>query len=169
MEPYGLYRFVLPDTSPDRYISFLRALNVHEDGEDTGDWHQMATWFTDNRMDKRPAASVVGRGCGVDTTPALGTSGVRDMGKVLFEREIIDIPGQVWVADHMRAIADIVYVDSAEGRDRRHASHRQINSWLHTEEQIAKLRKDFLRPLGDIVPSEHKPAHERFVAELEWD
>ena len=29
----------IPPTTPRRYLSFNRALNLREPGEDTGDWH----------------------------------------------------------------------------------------------------------------------------------
>ena len=119
-------------TSPRRYVSFHRALNLRRPHELTGDWHALAAWF--HADDAPRTAALAGEGQRVDTTPALGARGV-------------PADGPVWVATHPRAIADLVALDLLEGRAPRIACVRQINAWLDTEAQLDDLRTRYLVPL----------------------
>ena len=71
----------IPPTAPDCYVSFYRALNLRLPGETTGDWHERIAWWSSDAVP--PTVELAGRGCRVDTMPALGTRGVRDMAGVL--------------------------------------------------------------------------------------
>ena len=71
-EPIGI-----PETRPTCYISFFRALNLSLPDEATGGRHFHISFFgyTDGEV-----AELAGEGTEVDTTPSLGTLGVREMG-----------------------------------------------------------------------------------------
>ncbi|MCY4327329.1 MAG: hypothetical protein OXC53_07055, partial [Rhodobacteraceae bacterium] len=101
---------VIPATTQTRYISCLTALNIRQLWEDTGDWHQHTALFVPA---SKPDVELpcVGTGEDIDTTPSLGSTGVRDMKRALdrlYKREIAE---PIWVANHFRAIADIVMMD----------------------------------------------------------
>ncbi len=144
----------VPVTRPDHYISLVVALNLRVKGEVTGDWHDDVLLDGTEGPSELPC---VGRGELLDTTPSLGVFGVRNMASVLSEIYGRDIPGPVWVADHYRAIADLVMDDQrlfARVTDpvrshvlRRQATVRAINAWLDTREQVDWLVRGFLTPM----------------------
>lgn len=154
----------IPATSPERYVSFMHALNLRFPDEDTGDWHFLGAFFGMNG-DFR-AVPLAGRGEAIDTTPALGTLGVRDMSSVLFEEEVIAAPIPVYAANHYRAIADMVYNDFVKGISPGVATVREINAWLDTQEQVDTLRRDYLGPLSDLFEGETKERFEEWCKEV---
>ncbi len=73
----------IPTTdTPARYISFHAALNLRAPGEVTGGWHAHTALHVPARSPDRPLPCA-GDGERVNTNPALGTHGVRDMGTIL--------------------------------------------------------------------------------------
>ena len=81
-------------TTPTRYLSYLAALNLRLPGEDTGDWHGDIPFVAsvDYPRTLRPA----GPGGWSDTTPSLGSKGVRDMAHLLEGKYIPPGCGPVW-------------------------------------------------------------------------
>jgi len=74
--------------------------------------------------------------------------------------------GPVWVANHYRAIADYVVLDTADGRCLRHPRYcpvYSINQWLDTEEQIEHLVEEYLKPLGEQFASEVRAIHDEWL------
>lgn len=147
----------VPTTAPDHYISGFIALNLCEEGEDTGDWHPRTTFFVPLCKNDIPLPRV-GHGEAVDTTPMLGTLGVRDMRSALEECTGCAFRAPVWMANHYRAIADLVYQDQISimaltkkfentGNHPRMAAVSEINAWLHTSEEIDHLVTHYLLPL----------------------
>ena len=145
-------------TSPSRYISFVRALNVRLPSEDTGDWH---FWREDFPF-KVPLAGPDSEG--LNSHSALGALGVRDMASVLARHNIGDGSVPIYVADHYRAIADIAARMIVKDLDERILTNRTINAWLDTEEQVETLRRDYLTPLGSMFSGDQAA---RFEAWLE--
>lgn len=88
----------IPPTTPRRYVSFNRALNLREPSEDTGDWHFKVMFFC--AADEPPkVARLAGEGMRIDTTPALGELGVRDMSDELDRKKVKAKRGPVYVAN----------------------------------------------------------------------
>ena len=158
----------IPETSPRRYISFEQALNLRCPGEDTGDWHFDTAWF-DYPDGPHRTARIAGQGGLVDTTPALGERGVRDMGQVLHAQGVREGKGPpVYVANHYRAIADIAMVELAQGRVPTVATASVINQWLDTAEQIEQLRS-YLLPLRAHLGAGGREAFDTWIKTVRFD
>lgn len=104
----------------------------------------------------------------VDTTPALGDRGVRDMAEVLAAKRVRAGEGPVYVADHYRAIADIAMVELAKGRVPTVVTGDVINSWLDTEDQVERL-KGYLRPLRDLLADAGRQAFDQWIETVRFD
>lgn len=140
---------LIPKTAPGQYISFKHALNLRFPEEDTGDWH-FQPYFFEQATDSpdRKSIPLAGKGQQIDTTLSLGHQGVRDMSSILLKEKIPIPPGiPVYVANHYRAIADLVMLDLQKSRVPSIADNQAINSWLDTAEQIDHLKRDYLERL----------------------
>ncbi|MDE0123640.1 MAG: hypothetical protein OXN97_03585 [Bryobacterales bacterium] len=154
----------IPVTTPSRYLSYLAALNLRLPGEDTGDWHGDIPFVAsvDYPRTLRPA----GPGGWSDTTPSLGSKGVRDMAHLLEGKYIPPGCGPVWVANHYRAIADYVLVDTQGcwcAKYPRHVPVRNINQWLDTPEQVEHLVEEYLKPLRNQLSTEERELHDAWL------
>lgn len=151
----------VPVTSPTRYVSYQAALNLRLPGEHTGDWHKEASFFA---MEGNPHTLILaGPGGWGDSTPSLGSKGVRDMAHILAGWVIPPDCGPVWVANHYRAIADYVVLDTVDGRclrSPRYCPVFSINQWLDTEEQIEHLVEEYLKPLGEQFTPAARAIHD---------
>jgi hypothetical protein len=157
---------VIPVTQPDHYISFNHALNLRFPEEDTGDWHFEPTFF-DHPDRPIPLAGI---GEDVDTTPSLGTKGVRDMARILIQAQIPIPPGQaVYVANHYRAIADLAMLELQKGHRPRITTNSTINSWLDTSEQIEQLKQEYLAPLRQQLSGPSLAAFEDWILTVFFD
>lgn len=140
----------IPETALERYISFKHALNLRFPDEDTGDWHFRPYFFeqTDALIPQK-SIPLAGKGQQIDTTPSLGHQGVRDMSSIL-SQERLPIPSHqpVYVANHYRAIADLVMLDLHKSRIPSMADNAAINSWLDSQEQVDHLKRDYLERLA---------------------
>lgn len=96
---------VLPETSLDRYIGGMAALNLPT-GEGTGDWHQEQTFFQPRR--KLSRSFISGAGCATDTTTLLGHEGIVDCTQLIDRLRIAHQGNRVFAATHARAVADLV-------------------------------------------------------------
>ena len=154
----------VPVTSPTRYVSYQAALNLRLPGEHTGDWHQETSFFT---MEDNPHTLILaGPGGWGDSTPSLGSKGVRDMAHILSDWVIPPDCGPVWVANHYRAIADYVVLDTEGGRclrSPRYCPVFSINQWLDTEEQIEHLVEEYLKPLGEQFTPPARAIHDEWL------
>lgn len=156
----------IPPTTPTRYLSFHAALNLRGPGELTGDWHPRAVLFAlDKTLD---AAVLAGEGQPVDTTPSLGALGVREMSAELRAQ---GVPARVpvWVANHPRAIADLVMLDLQAGREPMIAGARAINAWLDTEAQVDDLRERYLAPLRAQLTGEPRAILDAWLPTVRFD
>jgi hypothetical protein len=158
----------IPPTTPWRYVSFNRALNLRAPGEDTGDWHFKVMFFCAPDEPKK-VATLAGEGTEVDTTPSLGERGVRDMAKELARRRVQPFAGPVYVANHYRAIADLAMPELMKGRVPLRVTSRAINQWLDTEEQVQTLVDDYLVPLGDQLTGAAREAYEAWLPTVSYE
>ena len=105
----------IPATTPLRYISFNRALNLREPDKETGDWHFLPMFFCD--IDgPRKIVDLAGKGTIIDSTPSLGSYGARDMARELAYREKLPENGPVHVANHYRAKTYLALQPFLDGR-----------------------------------------------------
>ena len=151
--PVEGHPILIPPTSPTSYISFRRALNLSAPGEHTGDLHFQEYFFG---YVEPTVAPLTGPGGIVDSTPSLGTKGVRDMGKVIADEGIQPYNGPVYVANHYRALADIA-LDSLldtpleelrEIEPKDILSAWEVNDMLNGDEaEIEHLVEEYLKPL----------------------
>ena len=159
-QPDVRFPILIPETSPTSYISFKRALNLHVPDELTGDWHFDVSFFG---YPERSYAPLAGRHSLVNTTPALGSRGVRDMGRLIADYGIKPYDGPVWVANHYRAIADM-----AMGRLQGYCSSEvlpacQIDDWLWSEEDFDILVEDYLKPLRAQIRGLRRKAYDKWL------
>ena len=151
--PDRRYPILIPQTSPTSYISFELALNLRIDGQGeytTGDRHFEASFFGYPEPTYAPLA---GRDGLVNTVPALGSLGVRDMGRQIASHGIKPYDGPVRVANHYRAIADIA-MDHLLGPWPWEVLPACEIDWLWTEEDFEILVGDYLKPLRGLVRGE---------------
>lgn len=145
----------IPTTSPERYVSFMYALNLRYRDEYTGDWHFENTFFIrDGNPDR--SALLAGPDGRVDTNPSLKNLGVREMSDILISQNVIEQKTPVYVANHYRALADLVMVDLKLGRVPTFANVSAINDWLDSEDQIKTLKDDYLVPLSNQLSGDTK-------------
>ncbi len=158
----------IPPTTPRRYVSFNRALNLREPGEDTGDWHFKVMFFCS--ADEPPkVANLAGEGTEIDTTPTLGELGVRDMSDELARKNVKAMSGPIYVANHYRAIADLALAELMEGRVPMTVTARAVNQWFDTEDQIATLVRDYLVPLGDQLVGEARKSYDAWLPTIQYN
>ena len=151
-------------TTPTRYVSFQSALNLRLPGEHTGDWHYDVSFFT--AATNPYTVTLAGPGGWSDTTPSLGSRGVRDMAHILANQVIPPDCGPVWVANHYRAITDYVRLDMIEGRCLRcprYAPVYMINQWLDTPEQVEHLVEEYLKLLRSQLSTKEKEIHDQWL------
>lgn len=150
--PDRRYPILIPETSPTSYISFKCALNLRLEDVDeewvTGDWHFEESFFG---FRKQTYTSLAGRPGLIDTVPALGSLGVRDMAQVIADAGIRPNEGPVWVANHYRAIADTCMHQLAGSYPKGVLTPCQINDLLWTEQVIDTLVEDYLKPLRRLT------------------
>ncbi len=80
--------------------------------------------------------------------------------------------GPVWVANHYRAIADYVLLDTTGGRcltKPRYVPVYTINQWLDTKEQIEQLVEEYLKPLRNQLPPDEKRIHDEWLPTVVFD
>ncbi|MDE0623987.1 MAG: hypothetical protein OXH83_20180 [Bryobacterales bacterium] len=160
----------IPVTTPTRYLSYHAALNLRLPGEHTGDWHGDVPFVT--LKDSPRTLNFAGPGGFTDTTPSLGSKGVRNMAHILEGKYIPPGSGPVWVANHFRAIADYVLLDTRDcwsARYPRHVTVRCINQWLSTRERIEHLVEEYLKPLREQLPPEELELHEAWLPTVVFD
>ena len=136
----------IPNTTPTRYLSFNRALNLRFPDELTGDWHFELAFFCASDQPSK-SASLAGVGEVIDTIPSLGSLGVRDMAAVLAQKKVSYGARPIYVANHFRAIADLAFSDLIAGRIPPVVTPETVNQWLDTKDQVQALVELYLTPL----------------------
>ncbi|WP_424965395.1 hypothetical protein [Dinoroseobacter sp. S375] len=146
MNSVELQPIEIPTTSVCRYVSFNQALNLRAEGELTGDWHFKVMFFC-VKDEPRKMASLAGEGMPVNSNHSLADRGIREMSKELQRGGVIFGDAPVFVANHYRAIADIVISELQAKRVPRRVTNRCINQWLDTKEQVGMLISNYLAHL----------------------
>lgn len=160
-QPDPRYPILIPETSPTSYISFERALNLRLQDEWTGDWHFRVSFFG---YPERSYAPLAGPNGLVDTTPTLGSRGVRDMGRMIAGYGIKPYDGPVWVANHYRAIADMAMdrLCNWHWEAATFPAH-QIAEWLWSEEDFDILVDDYLKPMRGQTRGRLREAYDEWL------
>jgi hypothetical protein len=109
----------------------------------TGDWHFKVMFFC-VKDEPRKKASLAGEGMPVNSNHSLADRGIREMSKELRRAGVYLDSAPVFVANHYRAIADIVLSELQAERFPRRATNRCINQWLDTREQVGTLISKYL-------------------------
>ena len=112
----------------------------------TGDWHFKVMFFC-VKDEPRKKASLAGEGMPINSNDSLADLGIREMSKDLKREGVISHDAPVFVANHYRAIADIVMSEVQAKRFPKRATNRCINQWLDTEEQVDTLISEYLSHL----------------------
>ncbi len=160
-QPDPRYPILIPETSPTSYISFKRALNLRLPGELTGDWHFRVSFFGYPERSYAPLAGLKGL---VDTTPTLGSRGVRDMGRLIANHGIKPYDGPIWVANHYRAIADMAMdrLRNWQWSAETLPAH-QIDEWLWSEKDFDTLVEDYLKPMRGQIRGSLREAYDQWL------
>ena len=159
----------VPWTTPTKYLSFQAALNLRLPGEYTGDWHHSVAFFV--HVDNPWTLVYAGPGGLTDSTPSLGSHGVRDMAHLLEDYVVAPGSGPVWVANHYRAIVDYAMLDLTRGicpPKPMMAGACTINQWLDTPEQVKLLVEEYLKPLRRQLNGMEKEAYDRWIPTVVW-
>lgn len=167
--PVEGHPILIPPTSPTSYISFRRALNLSAPGEHTGGLHFQEYFFG---FVEPTVAPLTGPGGIVDSTPSLGSKGVRDMGQVIADAGIQPYNGPVYVANHYRALADIA-LDSLldtpveelrEMEPKSILSAWEVNDMFNNDEaEIEHLVGEYLKPLRRQLEGLRRDTYDRWL------
>lgn len=157
---------LIPPTSPTSYVAFRRALNLCLPDEWTGGLRFEEYYFGYVEPTVTPLA---GPGGIVDSTPSLGSKGVRDMGRIIAGHKIQPYNGPVYVANHYRALADIALgsltnwplheLREIEAPDI--LSAWEVNDMLNSEgDEIQHLIDEYLKPLRSQLKGLRKETYD---------
>ncbi|TXH56089.1 MAG: hypothetical protein E6Q89_05885 [Bacteroidia bacterium] len=97
----------LPKTSEKHYLTGSSALNIPTEDGDFSDWHFTETFFKNKAKFK-----VAGRNF-IDTSNLFGDYGVKECSDTL-RRYGLTIEAKVYVANHIRAVLDMIYKNISE-------------------------------------------------------
>ena len=167
--PVEGHPILIPPTSPTSYISFRRALNLSLPDEWTGGLHFDEYYFGFVEPTVTPLAGPGGR---VDSTPSLGSKGVRDMGRIIADHKIQPYNGPVYVANHYRALADIALsslmnrsvVEMRDIEPPSILSNWEVNDMLNNEDdEINHLVEEYLKPLRVQLDGVRIGAYDRWL------
>lgn len=167
--PVEGHPILIPATSPTSYISFRRALNLCLPDEWTGGLLFEEYFFGFGEPTVTPLAGSGGR---VDSTPSLGSKGVRDMGRIIADHKIQPYSGPVYVANHYRALADIALSslmnlpleDMREIEPASILSAWEVNDMLNNEDaEIDHLVEEYLKPLGGQLAGIRMETYDRWL------
>ena len=160
---------LIPPTSPTSYVSFRRALNLCLPDEWTGGLHFQEYYFGYVEPTVTPLAGPGGR---VDSTPSLGSKGVRDMGRIIADHKIQPYNGPVYVANHYRALADIALSsltnrplqDLRETKPKSVLSAWEVNDTLNSDDdEIRHLVDEYLKPLRCQLKGLRKETYDKWL------
>jgi hypothetical protein len=127
----------IPRTSINTYITGQYALNIHAP-ETSGDWHGFIFYMPEG-LEKPHTIDLAGDGLEWNTNPIYGTYGIYEGRDYLLKNyKINDDITEVYIADHFRAILDLLY-DSLKNYEVVLNLNGATNDWLDTQEQKDEL------------------------------
>lgn len=122
----------LPHTSEEHYITGRAALNVPNEDGSFADWH-----FDEVFLSGRGKIRIAGRDA-PETMSLLGSYGIRECSGVLKRFGVAVQTGEkVYVANHIRALLDMVLTSLAKNRVPEHVS---VGDMLDTSAELDELR-----------------------------
>lgn len=125
----SLKPFLMPETSPRRYMTGMAALNIPAPENTGGDWHFGGTFRSPSFPNN---INLAGEGLDWNTNALFGEYGIHECSYILRSRGVFIPEGvQVFSANHYRAILDMLYRSVSSGSIPEHLA---IGDWLDTEE-----------------------------------
>ena len=123
---------ILPHTSAKNYITGKAALNVPNEDGSFADWH-----FDEVFLSGRGKIRIAGKDA-PETENFLGNYGIRECSDVLRRFGVsVQTDEKVYVANHIRALLDMVLTSLAKNRIPEHVT---IGDMLDTQEELEELR-----------------------------
>lgn len=123
----------LPATSPKQYLTGKAALNVPYEDNTFADWH-----FDETFLSGRGKFRIAGREA-PDTSDLLGDYGIRECSAVLKRYGVrLNTNQEVYAANHVRAILDMVVFSMLNGRVPLHVT---VDDTLDDERSLRDLRE----------------------------
>jgi len=128
----------IPRTSKNLYITGYYALNVQAPEGTSGDWHSPFHWR--EGIDTPEEITLAGEGLEWNTNPIFGDFDIYEGKKRLVQMNlhIDDDISEVFIANHFRAILDLLYYDLKKF-GRADTLTGATYDWLDTPEQKALL------------------------------
>ena len=130
-------------------------------------WTEFLGWLKDRSAPRQPDPrypTLAGPNGLVDTTPTLGSHGVRDMGRLIDDYGIKPYDGLVWVTNHYRAIADMAMdrISNWHWEAATFPAH-QIAQWLWSQEDFDILVEDYLKPMRQQIQGRLSEAYDEWL------
>lgn len=144
-----LYDLSLSRVTREHYITGKAAINFPFPGVTTGGWHFMSYWSQDSGVCKVSLAGIHFP----DTTSFFGDAGILDATQLLADRGWPSVGREIWMADHIRAAADLVAKWALS--DSQHCSV-EIDEWFPSGEDrqrfldLLETSNARLRELGKL-------------------
>lgn len=125
----------LPDTTPERYLTGMTALNIPAPDSSGGDWHFFEAFY--GRGDRKPKIFVAGLGEDLNTNAIWGSEGIYEC-SALLRKAGLTIPAnrKIFAANHFRAVVDMLYQCVTNDWPPHHLI---INDWFNNENEIKQL------------------------------
>jgi hypothetical protein len=154
---------MVPPTTPRTYISGMYALNICAPEDETGgDWHGDIFYWHEGAERER-VITLAGDGTPMNTNPIYGDYGVYE-GKNRVVKMGLRLDAsveKVFIANHYRAILDLLYGSIAE-YGKVYELTGATDDWLDNEKQKMFLLKMAAKMRG-VFDGEKKDALERWI------
>jgi len=130
----------LPATTPEHYLTGTSAMTIPDGEAAFVNWH-----FVDTFLEGRASFRIAGRNF-PDTSPLLGSTGVRECSAILRQSGVTLPPGRMfYAANRDRALLDMILGNLRQGR---RPDHLRLTDFSDTEADAEHLRTE-IRLLRD--------------------
>lgn len=153
----------IPVTTIENYITGVYALNIPDENGELGDWHHNVFWYPVGIGDPKPIT--LGGKDPYNTNPVYGNMGVQEA-KSRVENSGLKVASnitEVWVANHMRAILDMVFAEITIQGEVKFARN-STTDWLGTVEQKNSLLRHAVK-LEPCLNQEDQQALHKWINE----
>jgi len=124
----------LPATTPEHYLTGTSAMTIPDGEVAFVNWH-----FVDTFLEGRASFRIAGRNF-PDTSPLLGSTGVRECSAILRQSGVTLPPGRMfYAANRDRALLDMILGNLRQGR---RPDHLRIADFSDTEADAEHLRTE---------------------------